>query len=80
MSSRASRSQLQGAPLHVACHQGPGPHLRRRPRQGAATHSPGVLSGNVVRIPIRIPVNVCGNTNHGTGPLNPALGNTCVNY
>lgn len=39
-----------------------------------------MLSGNVVRIPIRIPVNVCGNTNHGTGPLNPALGNTCVNY
>jgi hypothetical protein len=47
--------------------------------QGAAVGSPGVLSGNVVQVPIHIPVNVCGNTVSVIGLLNPAFGNTCVN-
>lgn len=47
--------------------------------QGAAVHSPGVLSGNVVQAPIHVPVNVCGNTISVIGLLNPAFGNTCVN-
>ena len=46
---------------------------------GAAIGSPGVLSGNVVQVPIHIPVNVCGNTINVIGLLNPAFGNTCVN-
>ncbi|MEW1832310.1 chaplin ChpG [Streptomyces sp. NPDC088196] len=46
---------------------------------GAAAHSPGVLSGNVVQVPVHIPVNVCGNTINVIGLLNPAFGNTCVN-
>ncbi|MGW1890929.1 chaplin ChpH [Streptomyces sp. NPDC002004] len=48
--------------------------------QGAAVHSPGVLSGNVVQAPIHVPVNVCGNTVSVIGLLNPAFGNTCVNH
>jgi hypothetical protein len=47
--------------------------------QGAAVHSPGVLSGNVVQVPVHIPVNVCGNTVDVSAPLNPAFGNACVN-
>ncbi|QES52694.1 chaplin [Streptomyces venezuelae] len=47
--------------------------------QGAAVGSPGVLSGNVVQVPIHIPVNVCGNTVNVIGLLNPAFGNVCVN-
>ena len=47
--------------------------------QGAAVHSPGVLSGNVIQAPIHVPVNVCGNTISVIGLLNPAFGNTCVN-
>ncbi|GAA3233757.1 chaplin [Streptomyces sp. XM83C] len=47
--------------------------------QGAATHSPGVLSGNVVQVPVHVPVNVCGNTVDIIGLLNPAFGNTCAN-
>jgi hypothetical protein len=47
--------------------------------QGAAVGSPGVLSGNIVQVPIHIPVNVCGNTVNVIGLLNPAFGNTCVN-
>ncbi|MET7679983.1 chaplin [Streptomyces sp. NPDC005423] len=47
--------------------------------QAAAIGSPGVLSGNVVQVPVHIPVNVCGNTINVIGLLNPAFGNTCIN-
>ncbi|MGW2823365.1 chaplin ChpH [Streptomyces sp. NPDC001443] len=47
--------------------------------QGAAAQSPGVLSGNVVEVPVHVPVNVCGDTIDVIGLLNPAFGNTCVN-
>ncbi|GAA3307551.1 chaplin ChpH [Streptomyces cinereospinus] len=46
---------------------------------GAAVGSPGVLSGNVVQVPVHVPVNVCGNTISVIGVLNPAFGNTCIN-
>ncbi|AKG41887.1 chaplin [Streptomyces sp. JH002] len=46
--------------------------------QGAAVGSPGVISGNVVQVPIHIPVNVCGNTVDIIGLLNPTFGNTCI--
>ncbi|MEW1718078.1 chaplin [Streptomyces sp. NPDC093109] len=44
-----------------------------------AVGSPGVLSGNVIQVPVHIPVNLCGNTIDVVGLLNPAFGNTCVN-
>ncbi|MEU2117969.1 chaplin [Streptomyces sp. NPDC016459] len=47
--------------------------------EGVAVGSPGVLSGNVVQVPIHIPINVCGNTVNVVGLLNPAFGNTCIN-
>jgi ChpA-C len=47
--------------------------------QGAAIGSPGVLSGNVIQIPVHVPVNLCGNTVNVIGVLNPAFGNTCIN-
>ncbi|MCS0604971.1 chaplin [Streptomyces sp. LP11] len=47
--------------------------------QAAAVGSPGVLSGNIVQVPIHIPVNLCGNTVDVIGLLNPAFGNTCAN-
>nr|WP_203631811.1 chaplin [Streptomyces halstedii] len=47
--------------------------------EAVAAHSPGVLSGNVVQVPIHIPVNVCGNSINVIGLLNPAFGNTCIN-
>ncbi|MFE1955604.1 MULTISPECIES: chaplin [Streptomyces] len=46
---------------------------------GAAVGSPGVLSGNLVQVPVHVPVNVCGNTVDVIGLLNPTFGNTCVN-
>ncbi|MFC9493497.1 chaplin [Streptomyces sp. NPDC056982] len=47
--------------------------------QGAAWGSPGVLSGNVVQIPVHVPVSVCGNTVNVIGLLNPTFGNSCSN-
>ncbi|MFE2035959.1 chaplin [Streptomyces scopuliridis] len=47
--------------------------------EGVAAHSPGILSGNVVQVPIEIPINVCGNTVNIAALLNPAAGNVCIN-
>ncbi|MEU2287780.1 chaplin ChpH [Streptomyces sp. NPDC013178] len=46
---------------------------------GAAVHSPGVASGNVIQVPVHVPVNACGNTVSVIGLLNPTFGNTCIN-
>lgn len=47
--------------------------------QGVTAYSPGVGSGNLIQVPIHIPVNACGNTVSVIGLLNPSFGNTCVN-
>ncbi|MFF1958339.1 chaplin [Streptomyces sp. NPDC058220] len=47
---------------------------------GAATHSPGVVSGNVIQVPVHIPVNLTGNTINVIGLLNPAFGNHSINH
>ncbi|WP_370075738.1 chaplin [Streptacidiphilus sp. MAP12-16] len=47
--------------------------------EGIAADSPGVLSGNLIQVPVDIPVNVCGNSINVIGLLNPSFGNTCVN-
>ncbi|MEV7524568.1 chaplin [Streptomyces sp. NPDC091371] len=46
---------------------------------GRAERSPGLLSGNLVQLPVNIPVNVCGNTVSVVGVLNSAAGNRCTN-
>ncbi|MET9515586.1 chaplin [Streptomyces sp. NPDC002994] len=47
--------------------------------EGKAKHSPGVLSGNLIQIPVHAPINICGNSVNIIGLLNPADGNDCVN-
>ncbi|MYV52019.1 chaplin [Streptomyces sp. SID3212] len=47
--------------------------------EGVAVGSPGVLSGNVVQVPVHIPVNLCGNSIDIVALLNPAFGNVCAN-
>ncbi|QHC26200.1 chaplin [Streptomyces sp. GS7] len=47
---------------------------------GKAVGSPGVLSGNLIQVPIDMPINVCGNSvTPFIGVLNPAFGNLCIN-
>ncbi|WAL76120.1 chaplin [Kitasatospora sp. YST-16] len=47
--------------------------------EGVAAGSPGVLSGNLIQVPVHVPVNLCGNTVSVIGALNPAFGNSCAN-
>ncbi len=47
--------------------------------EGAAVGSPGVLSGNLLQVPVHVPINLCGNTVNIIGALNPAFGNYCFN-
>lgn len=46
---------------------------------GVPAPSPGVVSGNLVQVPVHVPVNTCGNTVNVIGALNPAFGNHCTN-
>lgn len=46
---------------------------------GHAVGSPGVGSGNVVQVPVHVPVNAVGNTVNVIGALNPAFGNLGIN-
>ncbi|MEU2432553.1 chaplin [Streptomyces sp. NPDC007861] len=55
------------------------PSLADSGATGSAAGSPGVLSGNVIQIPVHAPVNVCGNTISLIALLNHAFGNLCVN-
>ncbi|MFJ6213553.1 chaplin [Streptomyces sp. NPDC092296] len=48
--------------------------------EGAAIGSPGVVAGNVIQVPVHIPVNVCGNSINVIGVLNPVFGNSCANF
>ncbi|MFC8831415.1 chaplin [Streptomyces sp. NPDC057137] len=53
-----------------------GPHADAT---GKAVHSPGVGSGNLVQVPVQIPVNAVGNTVNVIGVLNPAFANSGLN-
>ncbi|WUH92422.1 chaplin [Streptomyces sp. NBC_00433] len=46
---------------------------------GLAEHSPGVASGNLIQVPVHVPVDACGNTVDIIALLNPAFGSACVN-
>jgi hypothetical protein len=48
--------------------------------KGIAAGSPGVLSGNLIQVPIDVPINVCGNSINLVGLVNPTIGNVCVNH
>jgi hypothetical protein len=47
--------------------------------QGVGMGSPGVLSGNLLQVPVHMPVDVCGDTVDAVGLLNPAFGSSCPN-
>ncbi|MER5789904.1 chaplin [Streptomyces sp. NPDC001980] len=45
---------------------------------GTASNSPGAVSGNVIEVPVSIPVNVCGDSISVIGLLNPAAASACT--
>lgn len=46
---------------------------------GSAFGSPGLLSGNVIQVPVDIPINVCGDSVGILAALVGSAGNVCVN-
>ncbi len=71
--------RMPGGRLTLACKEIARGGRRTTAAGVAAPGSPGVLSGNIVQVPVHIPVNICGNSIAVIGILNPAAGNTCVN-
>jgi hypothetical protein len=80
MSRIAKAVVLSAAAAAAAVAGGSGVAFADSGAQAAAVGSPGFLSGNVVQVPIHVPVNLCGNTISTFGALNPAFGNACVNH
>ena len=60
-------------------HDGHDGHRGGASAEAKAIGSPGVLSGNVIQVPVDVPINVCGNSVNIIALLNPAIGNVCVN-
>ncbi|WP_414167331.1 chaplin [Streptoverticillium reticulum] len=77
--SRIAKAALLTAAAGVAVTGATGIATADSGAEGAAVGSPGVVSGNVIQVPIQIPLNVCGNAIDIVGLLNPTFGNTCVN-
>ncbi|MEC3995472.1 chaplin [Actinacidiphila sp. DG2A-62] len=77
--SRIAKAAAVTAAAGAALAAGAGVAAADAGAQGAAVGSPGVLSGNLVQVPVHVPVNVCGNTIDVIGLLNPAFGNQCTN-
>lgn len=77
--SRFTKTLAVGAVTGAALISGAGMAVADAGAGAVAVGSPGVLSGNVLQLPVHIPVNLCGNTFNTPGALNPAIGNVCVN-
>jgi hypothetical protein len=77
--SRIAKAAVVIAGTGAVVLSGAGMALADAEANAAAVNSPGVLSGNVLQVPIHIPVNICGNTINVVGLLNPAFGNVCIN-
>ncbi|GAA3842590.1 chaplin family protein [Streptomyces phyllanthi] len=47
---------------------------------GQTVGSQGIASGNLVQVPVDVPVNVVGNSVNVVGAFNPAFGNQGINH
>ncbi|MEV0371537.1 chaplin [Streptomyces sp. NPDC050636] len=74
LSATAGIAVMGGAGIAAAHGGSGGAHA-----SGTAVGSPGVVSGNLIQVPVNVPVNVCGNTVNVVALLNPAFGNVCIN-
>ncbi|MFJ8828243.1 chaplin [Streptomyces sp. NPDC102467] len=75
----AKKAALAVAVAGVAAGASAGAAVADAGAQGAATNSPGVISGNQAQVPVHIPVNVTGDSVNVIGLLNPTFGNTAAN-
>ncbi|MGX1976632.1 chaplin [Streptomyces kronopolitis] len=77
--SRIARTFVVSAATGMALIGAAGIALADAGAGGAATHSPGYLSGNALQVPINESISTCGSTLGAPGLLNPAFGNICAN-
>ena len=77
--TRLRTSLVLGAAAGALVLAGAGAASASSGAEGVAAGSPGVLSGNLIQVPVHVPVNLCGNSVSVIGLLNPAFGNTCAN-
>ncbi|WP_326788612.1 chaplin [Streptomyces sp. NBC_00151] len=75
----AKKAALAVTVIGIAAGAGAGAAVADSGAEGAAAHSPGVVSGNVAQVPVHVPVNVVGDSINVVGLLNPAFGNAGVN-
>ncbi|GAB3644405.1 chaplin [Streptomyces sparsus] len=76
---KATTMAAAGCALMVGGAGGAMAHSSGASAEGVAAHSPGVLSGNLIQVPVSVPINICGNTVNVIAALNPTFGNTCIN-
>ncbi len=72
--SRTTKALALSAVAAAAVAAGAGVATADAGAHGTAANSPGVVSGNVIQVPVHVPVNVCGNTVDVIGVLNPTFG------
>ncbi|MDX6348446.1 MAG: hypothetical protein QOF84_3236 [Streptomyces sp.] len=77
--STAKKAAFAIAAAGMVAGAGAGTALADANADAIAAKSPGVVSGNVIQVPVHIPVNLCGNSINLVGLVNPAIGNVCIN-
>ncbi|MFK8908586.1 chaplin [Streptomyces sp. YS-3] len=77
--SRTAKALALSAAAAAAVAGGAGVAAADAHAGGVAANSPGVLSGNLIQVPVHVPINLCGNSVDVIGLLNPAFGNECKN-
>ncbi|WP_405482339.1 chaplin [Streptomyces sp. NBC_00009] len=76
----AKKAALAVAVAGIAAGASAGAASANAGAEGLAAHSPGVGSGNLVQVPVHVPVNATGNSVNVIGLLNPTFGNASANY
>jgi LPXTG-motif cell wall-anchored protein len=80
--SAAHAGKTHGGEAHAGKTHGSETHggeARGSETHGGGKDSSGILSGNVVQVPVHAPVNISGNTVNGVGIGNDAIGNESTN-
>ncbi|RFC75930.1 chaplin [Streptomyces sp. AcE210] len=75
----AKKAALAVAVAGIAAGASAGAAFADSDAAGLAANSPGVGSGNLVEVPVHVPVNATGNSVNVIGLLNPAFGNASAN-
>jgi len=77
--SRIAKAAVLAAAAGAVLAGGAGVAAADAGADGGTAGSPGAVSGDLVQVPVHVPLDVCGDTVDVVGLLNPALGDQCAN-